>query len=84
MENLNVEVQFLLENVGVKQASQIMNQIREKTIRSIERRKLSSNYVDYYNQLKDKQLIKRVVALISIELEMFSYPDSPFVHMSIS
>ena len=81
LENMKAEASAVLHAAGVENANIVMDRVRDHTIRDVEKKKLSSNYMDYYGGVKDLSLIHRFRKLFIIEIEMFGYPQSPFALM---
>lgn len=73
------EASFLLQKAGIANALEIMDQVREESIRGVERHKHSASYVDYYANLMDLTLINKMRDEYRLELDMFDYPLSPFI-----
>lgn len=82
MENIKAEASFVLESQGVANAREVMDRVRNRTMRQIEKQELSSHYSEYYQNLADRTLIDRFRDLYRVELDMFGYPHSPFTPMS--
>lgn len=81
LENMKAESDFILKGVGITNDVKIMERVRENTIRSVEVKRLSENYTDYYKSLKHPDLIRRFAKFYELDFEMFGYPDSPFAVM---
>ncbi|XP_067949235.1 uncharacterized protein [Watersipora subatra] len=78
LENMQAEGSYLLDSSGVNKSLAMMKEVRSKTIRKVEKWKLSSSYINFYDSLNNQSLIKRFRDVYRIELEMFDYPLSPF------
>lgn len=72
------ESEYVLESAGVNRAADLANEVRNRTIRLVEKKHLSSDYHTYYLNLSDYTLIPRLMNLYKIELDMFGYPQTPF------
>ncbi|XP_067930936.1 carbohydrate sulfotransferase 13-like [Watersipora subatra] len=77
MENMIDETSFLLKQHGVRQPQVVMETVRNKTIRGVEKHKSSFSYTSYWKGLPER-LIDRVRFFYRYELYLYGYPETPF------
>lgn len=77
MENMSVEKEFIFKSVGVYNPLKVMENVREKTIRPIEKVK-SRPYVEYWKEIPP-DVIDKVRFVYRYEIMLFGYPQTPFV-----
>ena len=75
---MRAESDYILKSIGLKNGADLMDEAREETIRKVEAKKLSQNYTDYYNNLRQPSLITRFADFYELDFEMFGYPNTPF------
>ena len=77
MENMAVELEYILKSVGVVDPLYVMNSVREKTIRKVEKSNEGISYTDQWKELPSS-LIERVRFYYRNEIHLFDYPETPF------
>lgn len=78
MENMAKEVAQIFTDAGVIHPLEVMNTVRERTIRKIEEENKNVSYRDYWTPLPP-ELIDRVRFYYRYEIALFGYPETPFV-----
>ena len=82
MENMKTESKYVLHKAGLKNPESVMSQVRRETIRTVEEKKLSQNYMTYYETIQDQSLIERFAIFYQVDFDMFGYPTSPFTSIT--
>ena len=75
-ENMMKEGAYVMEKAGISQAADILNTVRDSTIRDVEKHK-KRPYSEYYRDI-DTGVINRLREIYKWEINLFQYPDTPF------
>ena len=80
MENMVPEMEYILNNVGVKDSRAVMENVRNNTIRFIESEKarLNISYARDYWSYVPMELIDKVRFYYRYEIFLYGYSETPF------
>ena len=72
------ESAYMLSTLGVSNAAEFLQTVRNRTIRTNEANHKSKNYQDYYDSLDVKD-IKQLQDLYAVDIFVLRYPHTPYV-----
>lgn len=78
--NMKTEGPHALEMAGVEGAERLFDKARTNSIRSNEKKKISSNYSSYYQALSEEE-IETVRNIYARDLFVLDYPNSPYINV---
>lgn len=78
MENMAAEKEYIFKQAGVIDPRKTMDEVRAKTIRSVEKQGAHKSYTDYWKEI-NPVLINRVRFYYRYEIFLFDYPETPFL-----
>ena len=83
VENMMTESAYMLSTLGVNNAAEFLQTVRNSTIRRNEAKQKSTHYQEYYDTL-DIRDIKQLQDMYSFEIHVLQYPHSPYVDFTMS
>ena len=78
MENFVNETEFIFKQAGLTDPKAVLNSVRKKTIRPIEKENKNVSFTDLWRQVPP-DIIDQIRFYYRYELMLYDYPETPFV-----